>query len=122
MKTFPNADSQKHSQHTVLAVAVVLLLVAFVLAVFGIEIEADRKSELLRAGANILQDQMTLLQSESVVEFVFEGLVGNIHSLGGTLQCYALALTYIFTPLVVVVMLVSSACRAQRVNYVASVA
>lgn len=122
MKIFPKADSQKHSRHTVLVTVVILQLVAFVLAACGVASEADRQSELLRTGANVLQDQMTLLQAESIVVFVFEGLMGNIHSLGGTLQSYAIALAYIVTPLVVAVMLVSSVYKRQRAKNVASAA
>lgn len=80
----------------IIAAIATLLTIALVLAFVGIGIESQNQVNGIAA--------IAVRDSDSIVMYVMSGVMGNIPSVAGTLQSYALALAYGLTPLVVVLM------------------
>lgn len=99
------------SNNGILAATAILLSIAATLAFVGVGLEEQNRI----AGA-----PQILVASESLTLYVMSGVMGNIPSVAGTLQSFALAVAYGLTPLVVVLMFAarlltstsSSACDA----------
>lgn len=81
------------SNNGILAVIAILLTIAATLVFIGIGLEAQDRIAGISIGSG-----------ESITSFVMSGVMGNIPSVAGTLQCFAIALAYGLTPLVVVSM------------------
>lgn len=84
------------SNNGILAVTAILLTVAAALAIVGVGIEAQSKIEGATTLAVDVQNQVTL--------YVMSGVMGEIPSVAGTLQSFALAIAYGLAPLVVLSM------------------
>jgi hypothetical protein len=85
-----------------------LLFVGVVLIIGGIISEVHNEIELLNQGGNAFAAYQDLLHAaaiDSISHYVSTGMLGNLPSAGGNMQAWGIALCFVFSPLVAIVML-----------------